>query len=38
MAGKWKKSSDKLVEAFERAVAKLPNAEHRQMFGCRASL
>jgi TfoX/Sxy family transcriptional regulator of competence genes len=34
MAGKWKKSPDELAEAFERAVARFPNAEQRQMFGC----
>lgn len=34
MAGKWKKPPEKLVEAFERAVAKFPNVERRQMFGC----
>jgi len=32
--GKWKRPPDKLVEAFDRALAGFPDAERRQMFGC----
>jgi TfoX/Sxy family transcriptional regulator of competence genes len=34
VAGKWARPPEKLVEAFDRALAGFPDAERRQMFGC----
>jgi TfoX/Sxy family transcriptional regulator of competence genes len=34
VGGEWRKSPRKLVEAFDRAIARFPKAERRSMFGC----